>query len=223
MTLPWLPFFIASIVKWIMDVFRRRETETAHGDADQETLNRLRLYALAWMLVPLLFFSFSGSKLPGYIVPAVPPAVVISGIFLARLITRNDIWRFPTQIIALFMLLIVYISIGFALPSFADEDSVRSLIAAADRRGYSQSKVMGYQFAPHSAEFYVPGRLFREPDGKQKFISDIGSVNSVSLPGQPVLLLVPQSKLAEVQATESIKTEVLGSNGKLYIVAVEPK
>ena len=121
------------------------------------------------------------------------------------------------------MLLIVYISIGFALPSFADEDSVRSLIAAADRRGYSQNKVMGYQFAAHSAEFYAPGRLFREPDGKQKFISDIASVNSVSAPGQPVLLLVPQNKLAEVQATESINKEVLGSNGRLYIVAVEPK
>jgi 4-amino-4-deoxy-L-arabinose transferase-like glycosyltransferase len=223
MTLPWLPFFIGAIVKWIMDVFRRREIETADGNVDQEALNRLRLYALAWMLVPLLFFSFSGSKLPGYIVPAVPPAVVISGIFLARLITRNDIWRFPTQIIGLFMLLIVYISIGFALPSFADEDSVRSLIAAVDLRGYSQNKVIGYQFAPHSAEFYAPGRLFREPDGKQKFISDIASVNSVSAPGQPVLLLVPQNKLAEVQATESINKEVLGSNGRLYIVAVEPK
>jgi len=34
---------------------------------------------LWWALVPLVFFSFSGSKLPGYILPIVPPLALLTG------------------------------------------------------------------------------------------------------------------------------------------------
>jgi 4-amino-4-deoxy-L-arabinose transferase-like glycosyltransferase len=37
-----------------------------------------------WVVTPLLFFSFSESKLPGYILPAVPPLVLILAAALAR-------------------------------------------------------------------------------------------------------------------------------------------
>src|SRR5207244_1002853 len=32
-----------------------------------------------WAIVPLVFFSFSGSKLPGYILPVVPPLSLLLG------------------------------------------------------------------------------------------------------------------------------------------------
>jgi hypothetical protein len=150
----------------------------------------------------------------------VPPAVVIAGILVARLIDNRPAWRYVIQVIALGMLLTVYLAINFVLPFYADEESVRSLIAAAEARGFSQNKVLGYQASSHSAEFYAAGRLFREPDGKQKNMSDIASLGAI---GEPVLLLVRPNKLEEVVGNETIKSEVLGSNGKLYIVAVEPK
>jgi 4-amino-4-deoxy-L-arabinose transferase-like glycosyltransferase len=37
------------------------------------------VFALAWLLMPLAFFSFSGSKLPGYILPVLPAAALITG------------------------------------------------------------------------------------------------------------------------------------------------
>lgn len=47
------------------------------GDAFPEFL-------VLWALFPVLFFSFSGSKLPGYILPAIPPITILSGDYLNR-------------------------------------------------------------------------------------------------------------------------------------------
>jgi 4-amino-4-deoxy-L-arabinose transferase-like glycosyltransferase len=216
MTIPWLPFFLVALWKWLTEIVRRGNSGSEADDAQKQ----LRRFAFAWMLVPLLFFSFSGSKLPGYILPAVPPAIVITGVFLARLINTRDGWRYAVQVFALGMLLTVYIVSQFILPFYADEESVRSLIAAAEARGFSQHKIMGYQSPSHSAEFYAAGRLLREENGKQKYLNDIASLNAL---GEPVLLLVRPNRLEEIVGNDSLNTEVLAFNGKLYVVAIEPR
>lgn len=43
------------------------------------SLNRMRVLALAWIVVPLVFFSLSGSKLAGYILPALPAVALLVG------------------------------------------------------------------------------------------------------------------------------------------------
>ena len=48
------------------------------GDAFPEFL-------VLWALFPILFFSFSGSKLPGYILPALPPITILTGDYLFRI------------------------------------------------------------------------------------------------------------------------------------------
>jgi 4-amino-4-deoxy-L-arabinose transferase-like glycosyltransferase len=48
------------------------------GDAFPEFL-------VLWALFPILFFSFSGSKLPGYILPSVPPLAILTGDYLFRI------------------------------------------------------------------------------------------------------------------------------------------
>ena len=48
------------------------------GDAFPEFL-------VLWALFPVLFFSFSGSKLPGYILPAIPPITILTGDYLNRI------------------------------------------------------------------------------------------------------------------------------------------
>jgi 4-amino-4-deoxy-L-arabinose transferase-like glycosyltransferase len=47
------------------------------GDAFPEFL-------LLWALIPILFFSFSQSKLPGYILPSIPPIAILTGDYLFR-------------------------------------------------------------------------------------------------------------------------------------------
>ncbi|MEO6802502.1 MAG: glycosyltransferase family 39 protein [Granulicella sp.] len=48
------------------------------GDAFPEFL-------VLWALFPILFFSFSGSKLPGYILPSIPPLTILTGDYLYRI------------------------------------------------------------------------------------------------------------------------------------------
>ena len=55
---------------------------TRAGDAFPEFL-------VLWALFPVVFFSFSGSKLPGYILPALPPITILTGDYLYRLRTRG--------------------------------------------------------------------------------------------------------------------------------------
>ena len=47
------------------------------GDAFPEFL-------VLWTAFPIIFFSFSGSKLPGYILPAIPPLAILTGDYLFR-------------------------------------------------------------------------------------------------------------------------------------------
>jgi 4-amino-4-deoxy-L-arabinose transferase-like glycosyltransferase len=47
------------------------------GDAFPEFL-------VLWTLLPIVFFSFSGSKLPGYILPSIPPLAILTGDYLYR-------------------------------------------------------------------------------------------------------------------------------------------
>jgi len=41
--------------------------------------NRLRLFLWLWILIPIIFFSFSASKLPGYILPVFPALALLIG------------------------------------------------------------------------------------------------------------------------------------------------
>ncbi len=71
-----------SVVEWrIRHRFPGKpKTENAvsqPGDAFPEFL-------VLWALIPIVFFSFSQSKLPGYILPSLPPITILSGDFLFR-------------------------------------------------------------------------------------------------------------------------------------------
>ena len=48
--------------------------------------DRADLFVLAWLLAPLLFFSLAGSKLPGYILPCLPPLAILMGRAADRLV-----------------------------------------------------------------------------------------------------------------------------------------
>jgi 4-amino-4-deoxy-L-arabinose transferase-like glycosyltransferase len=52
------------------------------GDAFPEFL-------VLWAIFPILFFSFSGSKLPGYILPSIPPLTILTGDYLNRIRPRG--------------------------------------------------------------------------------------------------------------------------------------
>lgn len=73
---PWIVFVIAAIVQslrvwWAERVSAREDLEL-----------QFRIFAGCWLVVPVVFFSFSQSKLPGYILPAVPAGAVLLAAYL---------------------------------------------------------------------------------------------------------------------------------------------
>jgi len=52
------------------------------GDAFPEFL-------VLWATFPIVFFSFSGSKLPGYILPSLPPIAILTGDYLFRIRSKG--------------------------------------------------------------------------------------------------------------------------------------
>jgi len=68
-----------SIAEWkVRHNPRRYLGHTRAGDAFPEFL-------VLWALFPVVFFSFSGSKLPGYILPSIPPLAILTGDYLFRI------------------------------------------------------------------------------------------------------------------------------------------
>ena len=69
---------LTSVAEWrLRRVSKSRPAPKRPGDAFPEFL-------VLWALIPIVFFSFSQSKLPGYILPSIPPLAILTGDFLFR-------------------------------------------------------------------------------------------------------------------------------------------
>ena len=82
---------------------------------------RLDLFLVLWLLLPLAFFSLAGSKLPGYVLPCLPPLALLSGRAAARFVASEDdlpFWagRRATALVGLGLAALVALApIGLAL------------------------------------------------------------------------------------------------------------
>ena len=212
MTIPWLPFFLAALWR-----FARR---LPSGEKDARS--NLRAFAFVWMILPVLFFSFSGSKLPGYILPSVPAAVILAAdlIFDFVAVSRRRVYAIQAVAAATFAAIII--AMIFFVPSFAETDSVRSLFAAANARGLDKTPVLMLHGISHNAEFYAPGRVVRETDGKLKRLNGPLEVKrEIELRnGAPVLVLVPPSYLDQLRQAGPLTTDHIQDNGEWALVYV---
>jgi 4-amino-4-deoxy-L-arabinose transferase-like glycosyltransferase len=93
----YLPVIALSMVPWTMFVFSAfvrtirvwwKEHRSSSAIAEDLEL-QFNLFAGLWLIVPVAFFSVSRSKLPGYILPAIPAAAVLLTEYL-RLHFEND-------------------------------------------------------------------------------------------------------------------------------------
>ena len=75
--LPWTPFLVETLVK-------ARRWRWRAEDAESKSL----VFFLAWFVFPLVFFSLSGSKLPGYVLPSAPAAALLAGDRLTAFMRR---------------------------------------------------------------------------------------------------------------------------------------
>lgn len=223
LTVPWLPFSLFAV--W--EALRRTVRSLANkpvGDS-QPVDQPIIILCLAWAAVPSVFFSISGSKLPGYILPSVPPVIVLTSIYLFRLARNSRMWRLGILTTAYSTLICSGLIIAFFLPKYAESDSVKSLFAAAHGRGLDSSQVLMLHTISYNAEFYAAGRLQRDETGKLIKLRGpdevVHKLNNID--GDPLLVLVPLSFADQLLSDDRVRTEKLKDNGELAIILVSKK
>ncbi len=224
MTLPWLPFFAGSFWKLFKVQGSRFKVQGSQSLAAYRS--PLAAFAFAWLLVPLIFFSFSGSKLPGYILPALPAALILAAMSVEDFVRKSARREFAMQFLAFITFAAVALSLHFIVPRFAAEDSTKSLIEAANANGYAAEKIVNLYVVSHNAEFYAPGRLIRDEDGKLKRFDDFSElIKWLEKTNAPQILMLVPHKDAENILNESTAAEskVVGDNGDTAIVLVKLK
>ncbi len=81
--IPWTVFVAASFAENVRAWWTERQPMLASEDA-------LNAFLAIWLTVPVAFFSFSQSKLPGYIVPALPAGTLLLAEYVRRRVSDGD-------------------------------------------------------------------------------------------------------------------------------------
>jgi len=109
---PWSGWLFVLVPRSFRDGFRRRR-EWRSGP----------LFIACWFLFPILFFSFSGSKLSGYILPSIPALALILGSRLAEAIReKHEIPRDIRVSLALWTQLFLALCMAVSAPVFFNKD-----------------------------------------------------------------------------------------------------
>jgi 4-amino-4-deoxy-L-arabinose transferase-like glycosyltransferase len=85
-TMPWTVIALRALADGIQTSIC--EWRLRHAGACERCANRpgdaFPEFLVIWALIPIIFFSFSQSKLPGYILPSIPPITILTGDYLFR-------------------------------------------------------------------------------------------------------------------------------------------
>jgi 4-amino-4-deoxy-L-arabinose transferase-like glycosyltransferase len=80
------PILFAAILPWLVTLWPAAQ-EGLRIWRDKSWTNSSGFFFACWAIFPVLFFSASQSKLPGYILPAMPPLALLCAVAVARAIS----------------------------------------------------------------------------------------------------------------------------------------
>ena len=89
---PWIIFVTAAVVRSVREWWTGRNSTDASRDMPEY---RFGVFLCCWLIVPVVFFSISQSKLPGYILPAIPAGALLLADYLRRRLAQDDGERVP--------------------------------------------------------------------------------------------------------------------------------
>ncbi len=96
--LPWTIFVIAALVQSLRRWWNDRSSTARLRDGGG---NQLGIFACCWLAVPVVFFSASHSKLPGYILPAIPAGALLLADYMGNHLRRNEAEPVPSWLVIL--------------------------------------------------------------------------------------------------------------------------
>jgi 4-amino-4-deoxy-L-arabinose transferase-like glycosyltransferase len=203
LALPWTVHLIIALTRVRSWAWR--------GD---DSLDVVRVFSLAWLLFPIVFFSFSGSKLPGYILPSVPAAALLVADGLSAV--RNSKW--PLMIAGVTAALVL-VALNFAAAPYANRESVRDLLALADAHGYANEPVLAQRSDDRSAEFYAYGRVIYGANGEPVTFDEV-SVDQARAWGGKFVVFIPVEHVEYFRRAHGI--DIIGDNGKTAVFGWKP-
>jgi 4-amino-4-deoxy-L-arabinose transferase-like glycosyltransferase len=117
-TLPWTVFALPALVAAGRDAIKQWRSKSAAPSADAAASanaadDGLSSFLFLWIVVPIVFFSVSRAKLPGYILPAIPASALLTADYLhrAKAVSRLKI--------ALHALVCAFLMVGALIAPFA--------------------------------------------------------------------------------------------------------
>jgi len=120
---PWSFFLLPAIAR-----LRRLKLRDAAISLDV----RLQIFTLSWILFPLAFFSFSTSKLPGYILPAVPAIALFIGRQVKALWEGewDEYLKVSSYLTPLLVMLLAGVALFFPAGQFRVSNQLRHILMA---------------------------------------------------------------------------------------------
>lgn len=84
----YIPIILLASLPWTLVLFSVA-AEIAHSFRERLGSGMISMFLGSWFVVPFVFFTLSKSKLPGYILPALPPLVLLCSYSVKRLLTAD--------------------------------------------------------------------------------------------------------------------------------------
>jgi 4-amino-4-deoxy-L-arabinose transferase-like glycosyltransferase len=89
-TIPWTLFAVPALIDAGRNAWKRwrvpsQPTNGQSTTVDVDTDDGLPSFLFIWIVVPIIFFSISRAKLPGYILPSIPAAALLTAEYVHRL------------------------------------------------------------------------------------------------------------------------------------------
>jgi 4-amino-4-deoxy-L-arabinose transferase-like glycosyltransferase len=84
--MPWTVYVITAFVESLRLWWTQRRDVLPEPDLEWQ----FSVFASCWLILPVLFFSSSQSKLPGYILPAIPAGAVLLAVYLRGHLINQD-------------------------------------------------------------------------------------------------------------------------------------
>ncbi len=121
--LPWVVFTIPALVNAGLDAWKQwRPKQSAQViDAAAIADDGLSSFLFLWIIIPIIFFSISRAKLPGYILPSIPAAALLTADYLHR---ARAVSRIKVVLHSLICALMLSVALVIPLLYGKTEDSI---------------------------------------------------------------------------------------------------
>jgi 4-amino-4-deoxy-L-arabinose transferase-like glycosyltransferase len=120
-TLPWTVFALPALVEAGRSAIKRLR---ANSEPPPDPDDGLSSFLFVWIVIPIVFFSISRAKLPGYILPAIPAAALLTADYLHRSSTVTRV-KLALHALLCAFLLVAALMTPFAMAKVAPPSSLQ--------------------------------------------------------------------------------------------------